>query len=203
VKRPTRDQVRIFPDAAAMRAWLAEHHDTDTEAWIGYWRRGVDRASVSYPESVEVGLAFGWIDGISYRVDDEVRTVRFTPRRRGSNWSEVNVARMGRIIASGDAHPAGIAAFEAREPARTGVYSYENAPRELPPEYASRMQATPAAWTHWQAQSPSYRRTATHWVVSAKRQETRDRRLATLIEDCAAGRPIRMLAYGRARDTRP
>jgi uncharacterized protein YdeI (YjbR/CyaY-like superfamily) len=202
VKRPTRDQVRIFTDAAAMRAWLAKHHDTETEAWIGYWRKGVDRPSVAYPESVEVGLAFGWIDGISYRVDDEVRTVRFTPRRRGSNWSDLNVARMGRIIAAGDAHPSGIAAFEARVPATTGVYSYENAPRELPPEYAERMQANPAAWAYWQARSPSYRRTATHWVVSAKRQETRDRRLATLIEDCAAERPIRLLAYGRTGDTR-
>lgn len=182
---------------------MEEHHDTVDAVWVGYYRAGVDTASIGYVDSVEVGLAFGWIDGITYRVDDEVRATRFTPRRKGSNWSAVNVERMQRIIDAGEAHSAGLAAFEARTANRTGVYSYENAPRELPAEYERQLQANEAAWAYWLAQSPSYRRGATHWVLSAKRPATRDRRLATLVEDCAASRWIKPAAYGRTRDKRP
>jgi uncharacterized protein YdeI (YjbR/CyaY-like superfamily) len=182
---------------------MEQHHATVDAVWVGYYRAGVDKASIGYVDSVEVGLAFGWIDGITYRVDDEVRAIRFTPRRKGSNWSAANVERMQRIIAAGEAHPAGLAAFEARTASRTGVYSYETAPRELPAAYEAPLRASEAAWQFWQAQAPSYRRVATHWVLSAKRQATRDRRLATLVEDCAAGRWIRPAAYGRARDRRP
>lgn len=193
----------MFPSREAFRSWLEEHHDTVSAVWVGYHRARVDTAAIGYVDSVEVGLAFGWIDGITYRVDDEVRATRFTPRRRGSNWSAVNVERMQRIIDAGEAHPAGLAAFEARTAARTGVYSYEHAPRDLPAEYEAPLRANEAAWAYWQAQPPSYRRGATHWVLSAKRQATRDRRLATLVEDCAAGRWIKPAAYGRTRARRP
>ena len=202
MKRPAREQVIVFPDRAAMRAWLGAHHDTAGEAWVGLYRKGVPKPSISYADAVEVGLAFGWIDGISYGIDAELRAQRFTPRRRGSIWSAVNVARMQRIIDAGEAHPAGIAAFEARTPERTGVYSHENAPRDLPPPYEARLRANEAAWAFWHAQSPSYRRAATWWVLSAKHQATRDRHLATLIEDCAAGRWIKPTAYGRGRAKR-
>ena len=202
MKRPEREQVIVFPDRAAMRAWLEAHHGTAGEAWVGLYRKGVPKPSISYADAVEVGLAFGWIDGISYGIDDELRAQRFTPRRRGSIWSAVNVARMQRIIDAGEAHPAGMAAFEARTPERTGVYSHENAPRDLPPPYEGRLRENGAAWAFWQRQSPSYRRAATWWVLSAKQQATRDRRLATLIEDCAAGRWIKPTAYGRVRARR-
>jgi uncharacterized protein YdeI (YjbR/CyaY-like superfamily) len=201
--RPSRDQVAVFPSRAEFIAWLEEHHATSDGLWVGYYRKGVGKECMSYLEAVEVGLAFGWVDSLTYRVDDEVHTNRFTPRRRGSNWSAVNVARMRKLIENGEARPAGIAAFEARTPERTGVHSYEAAPRNLPPEMEARLRANRAAWSFWDAQAASYRRTATHWLLSAKRAETRERRLETLIDDCAAGRWIKPLAYGRTRDRRP
>lgn len=189
----------MFPDATAFRRWLEEHHATDREAWVGYYRKGVDKPSITYREAVDEGLCFGWIDGIGYRVDDESHTNRFTPRTRRSNWSAVNVRRVGELLAEGRMHPAGIAAFEARTPQRTGVYSYENRPADLPEEYATRFRADEAAWAWWQAQAPSYRKAATWWVVSAKQEATRLRRVEQLIADSAAGRPIKMLGYQRRR----
>ena len=199
LRRPSRNEVAVFPSRADFIAWLGEHHATSDGLWVGYYRKGVGKPSVSYTDAVEAGLAFGWVDSLTYRVDEEVHTNRFTPRRKGSNWSLANVARMERLIETGEAHPAGIAAFEARTPERTGVYSYESAPRDLPPPARERLHRNAAARSFWEAQSASYRRTATHWVLSAKRPETRERRLTTLIEDCAAGRPIKPLA----RDPRP
>jgi uncharacterized protein YdeI (YjbR/CyaY-like superfamily) len=113
MKPPTRENVRIFPSAADFRAWLEAHHDTATELWVGYYKKGVPKTSMTYPEAVEEALCFGWIDGLARRIDDEVSALRFTPRRKGSNWSAINVGKMQRLIASGWAHPAGIAAFEA------------------------------------------------------------------------------------------
>jgi uncharacterized protein YdeI (YjbR/CyaY-like superfamily) len=114
MKQPALEDVHIFPSAADFRAWLEEHHDTATELWVGYYKKGVPKTSITYPEAVEEALCFGWIDGLARRIDDEVSALRFTPRRKGSNWSETNVGRMQRLIASGRAQPAGIAAFEAR-----------------------------------------------------------------------------------------
>jgi uncharacterized protein YdeI (YjbR/CyaY-like superfamily) len=121
VKPPTREDVSIFPSAADFRAWLEGNHDTATELWVGYYKKGVPKTSMTYPQSVEEALCFGWIDGQARRIDDEVSALRFTPRRKGSNWSQINVGRMRQLIASGRAHPAGIAAFEARRENRTGI----------------------------------------------------------------------------------
>jgi uncharacterized protein YdeI (YjbR/CyaY-like superfamily) len=150
-----------------------------------------------YPEAVDEALCFGWIDGIGYGVDDEVYTNRFTPRRKGSNWSVANVRRVGELRAEGRMHPAGIAAFEARREAGNGTYSYETRPVDLPAEYRTTLESDAAAWAWWQRQTPSYRRAATWWVVSAKQEATRRRRLATLVSDCAAGRMIKPMTYGR------
>ena len=201
MKPPSRDEVHIFPAASAFREWLERHHATDREVWVGYYRKGVDKPSITYREAVDEALCFGWIDGIGYRVDDEAHTNRFTPRTRRSNWSSVNVRRVGELLAEGRMHPAGIAAFEARTPERTGVYSYENRPADLPEEYATLFRGDEAAWAWWQAQTPSYRRAATWWVVSAKQEATRLRRLEQLIADSAAGRRIKMLSYERAQIT--
>lgn len=114
MKPPTLEDVRIFSTAADFRAWLEAHHVTATELWVGYYKKGVPKTSITYPEAVEEALCFGWIDGLARRIDDEVSALRFTPRRKTSNWSETNVGKMERLIASGRAHPAGIAAFEAR-----------------------------------------------------------------------------------------
>ena len=197
MKRPSPADVRTFPTAADFRRWLEKHHATEAELFVGYYRKGSAKVAMTYVEGVLEALCFGWIDGITYRVNEELTTTRFTPRRRGSNWSEVNIGRMESLIAAGRAHPAGIAAFELRTPAGSGTYSYENAPRELPEQFAAQLRAVPEAWADWQARSASYRRSAIWWVVSAKREETRLRRMAQLIEDCAAGRPIKPFRYGR------
>ena len=197
MRRPTRDEVAVFPDKAAFRAWMEANHDSVAELWVGYYRKGVGKPSQSYADAVDVALAFGWIDGLTFRVDDEVHTNRFTPRRRGSHWSAINVERMQAMIDAGEAHPAGIAAFEARRPDRVGVYSYENAPRDLPRELAERLRGDAAAWAFWEAQPATYRRTATYWLLSAKRPETLQRRFETLRAECAAGRRLRQFAPAR------
>jgi uncharacterized protein YdeI (YjbR/CyaY-like superfamily) len=197
VKAPDRADVKVFASAAEFRRWLERHHASEREAWIGYYKKGVPKQSISYPEAVEEALCFGWIDGIGYRIDDEVTANRFTPRTKRSTWSAVNVRRVGELLAAGRMYPAGIAAFEARTPDNTGIYSYENRPPDLPETYLRRLRANAAAWRYWHGQTPGYRRGATWWVVSAKQEATRQRRLATLIEDSAAGRIIKPLAYGR------
>ncbi len=189
-RRAASGQVVVFAAATEFRAWLEANHDTSREQWVGYYRKGVPKPSMTYVEAVEEALCFGWIDGVARRVDEEVHANRFTPRTKRSSWSAVNIARMQALIAAGRAHPAGLAAFEARKPDRTGIYSYENRPADLPPAYRARLDADASASAWWRAQTPGYRRLATWWVVSAKREDTRERRLATLIEDCAAGRKI-------------
>jgi uncharacterized protein YdeI (YjbR/CyaY-like superfamily) len=191
---PTPPDVTVFPDAAAFRAWLTEHHDSATELWVGYYRKGVGKTSISYREAVEEALCFGWIDGIARRIDDEVHANRFTPRRRTSSWSALNIAKVAELTRTGRMHPAGLRAFEGRDRRRDASYSYENRPSTLPPQAEQRLRADPGAWAYWQAQTPGYRRSAAHWVLSAKRAETRERRLATLVADCAAGRRVKPLA---------
>jgi len=193
VKAPDPKEVKVFASAAEFRAWLGKHHASESEAWIGYYKKGVAKQSITYPESVDEALCFGWIDGVGYRISDEVHANRFTPHTKRSNWSVANVRRVGELTAEGRMHPAGLAAFEARTPERTGVYSYENRPADLPSVYLKQLKSNADAWRFWQAQSPSYRRAATWWVVSAKLEATRERRLATLIEDEAAGRMIKPL----------
>jgi len=197
VKPPRRADIRVFPHADGFRDWLEDHHATDAELWVGFYKKGVRKESMAYPEAVDAGLCFGWIDGITYRVDDELYTIRFTPRTKRSNWSAVNIRRAGELTAAGRMYAAGTAAFEAGTPERTGTYSYENRPADLPSQYGARLRAEKRAWTWWEAQTPSYRQAATWWVVSARQEATRDRRLRQLIDDSAAGRPIKPLTYER------
>jgi uncharacterized protein YdeI (YjbR/CyaY-like superfamily) len=184
LKIPTRADVQVFPTAADFRAWLEANHDTERELFVGYYRKGVPKAAMTYPESVEEALCFGWIDGITRRIDDEVTCTRFTPRRKTSNWSAINIARIGELTAAGRMHPAGLHAFETRDRRNDAVYSYEQRPLELPPEWSARLETLP----HWRSETPSFRRQAAYWVMSAKRDETRERRFATLLADAAAGR---------------
>ncbi len=197
VKRPRREDVRVFRDADTFGDWLEQHHATEVELWVGFYRKAVPKQSIAYPEAVDQGLCFGWIDGITYRVDDELYAVRFTPRTTRSNWSAVNIRRVGELTAAGHMRASGTAAFESRTPDRMGTYSYENRPAELPADYGARLRAEKRAWAWWQAQTASYRRAATWWVVSAKQEATRDRRMQQLIDDCAAGRRIKLLSYNR------
>jgi uncharacterized protein YdeI (YjbR/CyaY-like superfamily) len=197
-ERPTRDQVTVFPDAAAFRTWLERHHDDTPELWVGYYRKNVGKSSITYPEAVDEALCFGWIDGLTFRVDDEVHTNRYTPRRKGSTWSALNVQRANELIGEGRMTPPGLRAFEARTAVNTGIYAYENRPRDLPAGYARRLRANPAAWAFWQSRTPSFRRNATWWVVNAKQEATRERHLERLIADLAKGEiPLPLRPIGR------
>jgi uncharacterized protein YdeI (YjbR/CyaY-like superfamily) len=191
-----RDEATFFETAAAFRAWLEDNHETSQELWVGFFKKGAGQASVTYPEAVEEALCFGWIDGVRLTVDDETYTNRFTPRKRGSNWSAINIARVADLTQAGRMTPSGIAAFEARDQERA-QYSYEGASAGLSPEYESALRARPAAWAFFEAQPPWYRRIAAAWVMDAKREETRFRRLEALIGDCEAGEWVRPLRAGR------
>jgi uncharacterized protein YdeI (YjbR/CyaY-like superfamily) len=181
---------RFFATTARFRTWLERNHDTAAELWVGFHRKGSGKPSISWPEAVDQALCFGWIDGIRKRVDDTSYMNRFTPRKPTSTWSDRNVKRARELIELGQMAPAGLRAFEARGDNRTGIYSYEQRPQELPATYARPFRANARAWKAWRAMPPSYRRAATWWVISAKREETRERRLATLIETTARGERI-------------
>ncbi len=184
----------FFDSPAAFGAWLEEHHATETEVWVGMYKKATGKQVMNWSQAVDEALCWGWIDGIAKRFDDESHMQRFTPRKPTSNWSAVNVRKVEQLRKEGRMRPPGEAAFARRRPDRTGVYSFEQ-PDEpaFTPAQEAQFQAHAAAWAYWQARPPGYRRQATWWVISAKREETRARRLATLIEDCAAGRPIKPL----------
>jgi len=177
-----------FPSPAAFRGWLEAHHASADEQWVGFFKKGTGRPSLTWPESVDEALCYGWIDGLRKRVDDERYAIRFTPRRPGSNWSRVNLARVEVLTADGRMRPAGRAAFEARKP-EADEPSREDRPEELPEPYAVAFrERDPAAWAFFLAQSRSYRRLVIGWIVSAKREETRLRRLEEVVEASATGR---------------
>ena len=181
------EPITYFETPAAMRAWLKKNHRTAKELWVGFYKKGSGRPSITWPESVDEALCVGWIDGIRKSVDEVSYKIRFTPRKARSIWSNVNVGRAEELIRLGRMTRAGLAAFEAREEKRVGRYAYEQRSEQLPDEYEARLKANRAAWDLWQAQSPSYRKTIMWWVVSAKREETRLRRLEQLIESSAKG----------------
>ena len=181
----------FFETAAEFRAWLEANHEASTEVIVGFYKKGSGKPSMTWPKAVDQALCFGWIDGVRRSHGDDAYTNRFTPRRKGSNWSAINITRVGELTERGQMTPAGHKAFEARTEARSAVYSYEQrAAAALDAEQEREFRANPAAWEWFQSRPPSYRRTAVYWVVSAKREETRRRRLATLIADSAAGRTI-------------
>lgn len=200
IARPTREEVLVFADRRELRAWFEANHKTAREAYIGYYRKGVGKTSTTWVQAVEEALCVGWIDGITFRIDDEVTANRFTPRRKGSSWSAVNIAKVAELRAAGLMHPAGIRTFEERDRSKDASYSYERPEAAFPAEWLARFEADADAWTHWQAETPSYRRTVTHWVMSAKRPETRERRFATLAADSAAGRRIGPMRIGSDPD---
>jgi len=184
----------FFAEAAQFRKWLEKHHETEAELLVGFYKKGSGRPSMTWPQSVDEALCFGWIDGVRRRIDARRYTIRFTPRRARSIWSKINVAKVAELTTAGLMAPAGLRAFEARDHAKTGVYAFERAQAAtLAPEAERRFRADATAWAYFSAQPPWYRRTAYHWVVSAKRAETRAARLATLIADSAAGVAIKSL----------
>ncbi len=186
----------FFADAAEFRAWLAENHATATELWMGLNKRHVADRGLTWDDAVPEALCFGWIDSVAQRIDDDTTRQRWTPRKKGSTWSNTNVAHVERLIAEGRMAAAGLAAYEARTPERTGTYSFEADQHSFTPEHAALLAAHPDAQRFWDAATDSYRRGAQHWVAQAKQQATRDRRMAQLVADCAAGRLIPPQRYG-------
>ena len=189
----------FFTTPAAFRRWLERNHDKADELLVGFWKKDSGKPSITWPESVDEALSFGWIDGVRRRIDDESYSIRFTPRRRGSIWSAVNIKRATELSKLGRMAPAGLRAFEARDEKKSAIYSYENRPRDLAPEYEKRFRANEKAWDFWSAQPPGYRRLATYWVMEAKKEETRERRLTLLIDDSAHGRRLGALSIGKKK----
>lgn len=192
----------FFATPAEWRAWLEAHHASETELLVGFHKKGTGMPSITWPESVDEALCFGWIDGVRRSLGAESYTIRFTPRKARSVWSNVNIRRAGELIAEGRMTPAGLRAFEARTGERSGVYSFEQEDQAkvvLSPEMEARFRADAVAWEYFQSRPPWYRRTATWWVISAKREETREKRIATLIADSAARRPLRGLDRNNER----
>ncbi len=180
-----------FAAACEFRDWLGRHHASASELVVGFHKRDSGVPSMTWPESVDEALCCGWIDGVRMRVDAERYQIRFTPRKPGSNWSAINIAKVAALSAAGRMQPPGLAAFTLRSEDKSRIYAYETRPAELIEPYASLLHAHADAWTFFQAQPPSYRRTLIWWVISAKQEATRQRRLQQLIAESAAGRRMR------------
>lgn len=181
-----------FASAAEFRDWLMVNHARAAELLVGFHKTGSGVPSLTWPESVDEALCFGWIDGVRRRVDEQRYSVRFTPRRTGSIWSAVNLAKVEVLIAAGRMQPAGLKAHQARDLARERAYSFELAETaELDPAERARFEAEPAAWRYFEAAPPGYRKTLLHWIVTARKSETRARRLAELIRASAEQRRLR------------
>ena len=172
---------RAFRSQAAFRAWLARHHATAPELLVRLFKTDFAHRGLTYAQALDEALCHGWIDGVRRRWDAESFTIRFTPRKPRSIWSRVNIAHVERLIAAGRMAQAGLAAYARREERLTGIYSFERRAMRLAPGYAGAFRANAAAWTWFRREAPWYRRTCTYWVMSAKKEETRDRRIAQLI----------------------
>ncbi len=183
--RPT-----FFKTAASFRDWLERNHATASELLVGFYKKGSGKPSITWPESVDQALCFGWIDGIRRRIDDVSYSIRFTPRRRSSIWSAVNIRRAKELGEQQMMHPAGSRAFEQRSEEKSRIYSYERERAMLTPADEKRFRANKKAWKFFSEQPAGYRRLTAHWVTSAKKEETRARRLTTLIEASAESRRL-------------
>lgn len=188
----------FFVTPSELRKWFTKNHKTAKELRLGYYKVGSGKPSVTWAESVDQALCFGWIDGVRKGIDAQSYTIRFTPRRPDSHWSAVNLKRVEELKAAGLMKPAGLKAYEGRDPARSQQYSGEQRQVELPVTLAKQFQRHKAAWAFFSSQPPGYRRTITWWVISAKKEETQQKRLARLIEVSAAGQRVDLLSpFGR------
>jgi uncharacterized protein YdeI (YjbR/CyaY-like superfamily) len=183
-------KIKFFKSPSEFRKWLEANHDKSQELWIGFYKKGSGKPSITWPEAVDQLLCFGWIDGVRKSVDDISYTIRATPRKPRSVWSTINLKRAQELIKMGLMHPAGLQVFQSRDPKKSGLYSFEQRPQQLEAKYEKQLRANKKAWEFFQAQPPWYQRTASFWVISAKKEETRLKRLTTLIEDSAQGRSI-------------
>jgi uncharacterized protein YdeI (YjbR/CyaY-like superfamily) len=182
---------QFFPTLATWRAWLEAHHADTQEFWVGFYKRDSGRPSITWAESVDGALCFGWIDGVRKSIDEVSYKIRFTPRKPRSVWSAINIKRVGELRELKLMHPAGLAAFEKRNSERSAIYSYEQRKTaKLPTGYERKFRANAAAWKFFRSQPPWYQRTSTYWVISAKKEATRVSRLSRLISDSSRGKAI-------------
>jgi uncharacterized protein YdeI (YjbR/CyaY-like superfamily) len=183
--------VTYFRSPAELRKWFKANHATAEELWVGFYKKDTGRPSITWPESVDEALCVGWIDGIRKGLDGERYTIRFTPRRKGSIWSAVNMRRVKALTDEKRMHPAGLKAYAARLDNKSGIYAYEQRRDRLEEPYAGELKKHKAAWEFFEAQPPGYRKVIGWWIVSAKKEETRQARLKTLIDACAKGKRLR------------
>ena len=185
---------KFFRTPAEFRRWLERHHASEPQLWVGFYKKDSGKGGMGYAQAVDEALCFGWIDGLVRGRDAESYMQRFTPRKAKSTWSAVNLKKVEDLTRAGRMAPAGIQAHASRDAKRTGLYSFENRHVELSPAFTKRFRADKAAWKFFEVQPPGYRRIAAFWVMSAKKEETRERRLARLMEDSSAGMRIASLA---------
>jgi len=177
----------FFRSAAGFRRWLEKHHETAREIWVGFYKMDSGKRGIAYADAVDQALCYGWIDGIRKRIDEEGYTNRFSPRTAKSVWSTINIKRVEELRRLGLMRPPGVRAFDTRDPARSGIYSFENRPKTLAPALERRFKANKKAWLFFQAQPPGYRRLIVFMVMSAKQDETRERRLDRVMKASEKG----------------
>ncbi|MBI5385088.1 MAG: YdeI/OmpD-associated family protein [Verrucomicrobia bacterium] len=192
-------KTKYFKSVSELRRWLEANHARTSELWVGFFKKDSGKGGVTYPEALDEALCFGWIDGVRKSVDAVSYKIRFTPRRPGSNWSRINLQHVERLKQAGRMTPAGLKAYAARVPERSGVYSFENAPRTLAAVDEAQFKADELAWEFFQRQPPGYQRLAVWWVVSAKKPETRARRLGQLIADSRIGRRLAQMGGSKKK----
>jgi uncharacterized protein YdeI (YjbR/CyaY-like superfamily) len=181
---------KFFRTPADFRSWLEKNHATAAELWVGFYKKASGKASITWPESVDQALCFGWIDGIRKRVGKISYQIRFTPRRRSSIWSATNIKRARELVRQKQMRPVGLKAFAARIDNKSGIYSYEQRGTDLKQPYTKLLKKNKAAWNFFEIQPPSYRKMIVWWIISAKKEETRMARLAKLISESASGKRL-------------
>lgn len=181
------DEPTFFPTPEDFRKWLAENHEQEQVLWVGFYKKASNIPSITWPESVEEALCYGWIDGLRKSVDDVSYKIRFTPRRPSSIWSTVNIKLMEKLQAEGRMQPAGLAAWERRKEKKSKIYSYEQMSKKLSEAFLEKLKANPRAWEFFENMAPGYKKNTIYWVMSAKRQETRERRFGIMMESCEQG----------------
>jgi uncharacterized protein YdeI (YjbR/CyaY-like superfamily) len=190
----------FFKDQAELRQWFEENYRKETEVCIGYYKKGSGKPSITWSESVDEALCFGWIDGVRKSIDEESYCIRFTPRKPKSTWSRVNIDKAQELLKRGLMKPEGIEAFSRREEKNSGIYAYEKGSGSLSPDQEKAFKSNKNAWDFFQSQPPYYRKTAINWINSAKQESTRRHRFLTLIEDSEKKLKIKPLRYGKGRN---
>lgn len=190
-------KVIFFQNQKHLRKWFEKNHKKEKELFVGYYKVASGKSSITWSQSVDEALCFGWIDSLGRRVDEESYCVRFTPRNPKSNWSAINIKKVEYLTKLGLMKPEGLKAFNLRKEEKSKVYSYENSAASFDKSYEKIFRTNNNAWKYFQSTAPSYRKISTRWVMSAKKESTRLKRLNELIQDCAAGKKIKALTYGK------